>query len=169
MIASSAAEGKRTAVLLLLPTRGGISVETHIALTNNVDVQHFTVMVARQPVDQARNQLARHAIAIAEQDPLGIGPDGYACLWVDDDAWWPQGTISGLLAAHRQLDVWYEVWQVFHNPLRYTYMATMLKSGTPMATPRALQSWFECMEKVTGQEIFHRFEGHIDDALWTDD
>lgn len=100
---------KNSALIVLMPTRGTISLETHEALTFNMDgVANIRATVSRKPVDQARNELAANALKIATDDPLKIGQENYVCLWVDDDAWWPPGTVTQmllLLAANPHIDV----------------------------------------------------------------
>lgn len=89
-----------TAVLICTPTRGMISVETHIALTQNLDGFRCAFLcIARKPVDQARNELAKMALAVASKPPC---TDGEAlALWVDDDAWWPRGTVARMVSMMR--------------------------------------------------------------------
>lgn len=85
-------------LILLMPTRGTIAIETHVALSQNMDgVRNLRVTVERKPVDEARNVLAGAAQRIAKDDPLQIGPSNYLALWIDDDAWWPPGTITEML------------------------------------------------------------------------
>jgi hypothetical protein len=97
------------ALIVCMATRGSICVETHNALTFNLDgLANIRVTVARKAVDDARNEIVAHVRAILHEDPLKIGSANYYCLSVDDDAWWPAGTITALLeaySAHPQYDV----------------------------------------------------------------
>ena len=93
------------AVLVLMPTRGTISYETCLALDANMGgVQHRKLIVARKPVAEARNDLARFALeAIERGDLFEFVPREYFCLWVDDDAWWPPDVVPMMLRAMREL------------------------------------------------------------------
>jgi hypothetical protein len=86
-------------LIVLQPTRGSISIETHQALVSNMDgLETVAVHVARKPVDVARNQLAEFVGKIIEQRP---DLQSALVLWIDDDAWWQPGTITTM--AHRLL------------------------------------------------------------------
>ena len=86
------------AIIVLMPTRGAISLETHQALAMNMDgIRELRVTVARKPVDEARNELAWTALKIAADDPCHIGRDNYLVLWVDDDAFWLPGTVGSFI------------------------------------------------------------------------
>jgi hypothetical protein len=90
---SIAAAGSGPRLIVLQPTRGSISIETHQALTSHMDgIQTIVAHVARKPVDIARNELARIAGDIVAQHP-----EADTVLWIDDDAWWAPGTITAML------------------------------------------------------------------------
>ncbi len=56
---------KHNPLIVLMPTRGTIALETHNALTNHMDeIPHVRVTVARLPVVEARNRLAAAALSI---------------------------------------------------------------------------------------------------------
>lgn len=93
-------------VLVLMPTRGAISYETSLALDANmgVGVQYRKLAVARKPIVEARNTLARFALeAIERGDLFEFVPREYFCLWVDDDAWWPADVVPMMLRAMREI------------------------------------------------------------------
>lgn len=90
-------------VVVLLPTRGAVSVETHASMLSRMNgVSRCFSTVARKPVDEARNFLA--GAAIASQQQMGA----MFALWVDDDAAWPQGTVERMLTfikSHPECDL----------------------------------------------------------------
>lgn len=92
-------------VLVLMPTRGTISYETSLALDANMGgVQYRKLIVARKPIVEARNLLARYALeAIERGDLFEFVPREYYCLWVDDDAWWPPDVVPMMLRAMREI------------------------------------------------------------------
>lgn len=96
-----------TALIVCMPTRGSLTLETHEAIACNMDRIPFGFMtVARQPVDQARNQLWKMARKVYHQNPFP-GHETFV-LWIDDDAWWAPGTITrmgSMLHSHPGLDV----------------------------------------------------------------
>lgn len=64
---------------------------------------------------------------------------------------------------------WYELRCIFRDPVMYTFRATMRPMNDGLGKPRALRSWFEGMEKITGRDVFHRTNGCIDDPIWSED
>jgi hypothetical protein len=87
-------------VLICLPTRGAITLETHLALTQNLDgFPSALLSVSRKPVDQARNQLARMALDVGSKPPC-TGRETYV-LWIDDDGWWPKCTLTRMVSVLR--------------------------------------------------------------------
>jgi hypothetical protein len=76
----------KPSIIVAMPTRGSISAETHYCLRSHMD--GFPVheeIVARKPVVEARNELARRVRSLSEFPFV---------LWVDDDAWWPPGWVT---------------------------------------------------------------------------
>jgi len=98
-------QSDQDAVLVLMPTRGTISYETSLALDANMGgVKHRKLIVARKPIVEARNALARFALEAIERGNLfEFVPREYFCLWVDDDAWWPADVVPMMLRAMREL------------------------------------------------------------------
>ena len=88
-----------TGLLVLMPTRGQVSVETHTALSSNCDgLSRAFLSVARRPVVEARNGLWKMASEVSPNLPWA---DIY-CLWCDDDAWWPPGTVAKMVDTLKQ-------------------------------------------------------------------
>lgn len=91
------------AVIVCMPTRGQICYETHLALCMNLrDVQICNISVGRKPVVEARNVLAKRAIAVARENPFPFVPREVFVLFIDDDAWWPPNMVSHMLAIMNQ-------------------------------------------------------------------
>lgn len=84
---------------VLMPTRNGqMSIETHMALWSNSDlIPMLFITESRLPVVDARNSLAQKAVDAKRKHGMDIN----FVLWIDDDAWWPAGTISRMLATLR--------------------------------------------------------------------
>ncbi len=91
------------AVLVLMPTRGQICVETQLAIENNMrEVPHLLVRQARKPIVEARNTLARFALHLQKENPFAFTPREWFALWVDDDAWFPPGLPATMLQCMRE-------------------------------------------------------------------
>lgn len=83
---------KPLGLLVLMPTRGAVSVETMLCLREHLDGYPNELLTAfRKPVVEARNQLAKEA---RELNPTYLDFDPKYVLWVDDDAWWPAGHVD---------------------------------------------------------------------------
>ena len=82
-------------VLVLMPTRGMVAAELVSALINNTDDHELVIrMENRLPVDVARNRLAAHAIAAADDPALfPAGSEPYV-FWIDSDAFFVHGTLT---------------------------------------------------------------------------
>jgi hypothetical protein len=77
-------------LVVCMPTRGSVSVETMLCLRERMDGYPNELLTAiRKPVVEARNDLARQ---VRELDALPFDPR--YVLWVDDDAWWPAGSVQ---------------------------------------------------------------------------
>jgi GT2 family glycosyltransferase len=88
----SATNSKPTGLVVLMPTRGAVSIETMLCLREHLDdFPHKLLTVFRKPVVEARNQLAKEAREL-NCDTLDF--DAKYVLWVDDDAWWPAGHVD---------------------------------------------------------------------------
>lgn len=92
-----------------MPSRGTLAVETHEALSRNMDdIPNIRMVNARKPVDESRNELSASALRVAQDDPMNVGFDNYRSLWIDSDAWWPRGTISQMMRImdeHPEIDL----------------------------------------------------------------
>ena len=83
------AETKPECIIVAMPTRGAISAETHYCLRHHMDgFPIWEEIVARKPVVEARNELARRIRG------LKLPMDARFVLWTDDDAWWPPGSVA---------------------------------------------------------------------------
>jgi hypothetical protein len=87
------------AVLVLMPTRGQICVETQLAIENNMlDVPHrMLVRQGRKPIVEARNTLAKFALHLQKENPFAFTPRELFAMWIDDDAWFPPGLPATML------------------------------------------------------------------------
>jgi hypothetical protein len=85
-------ELKPVGVVVCMPTRGVVAIETMLCLREHLDGYPHVLKVAfRKPVVEARNQLAKEA---RELNAEHLNFDPKYVLWVDDDAWWPYGTVD---------------------------------------------------------------------------
>lgn len=83
---------KLLGLLVLMPTRGAVSIETMLCLREHLDgYPNKLLTVFRKPVVEARNELARQA---RELNPNELDFDPRYCLLIDDDAWWPEGHVT---------------------------------------------------------------------------
>ena len=91
-------------LIVAMPTRGTVSVETHLALSANMDgLARCNLSVPRKPVVEARNELAAWIRKVAKERPWGWVPRETYVLWVDDDAWWAPTCVKTALSALRDL------------------------------------------------------------------
>lgn len=84
-------------MLVAMPNRGSVCIETLMALRANMDNESYALMsLARLPIVEARN-------AIAGEITNGIQAGHFTketpVLWADSDGWWPQGTVHRLKRA----------------------------------------------------------------------
>ncbi len=92
------------ALLILMPTRGSVSVETLLSIEHNMgDIKHAVLRVARKPVAEARNMLARRALEVIKEKPFPFTPRETFILWLDDDCWLPPGLVPTMVNAMRDL------------------------------------------------------------------
>lgn len=94
------------ALIVCMPTRGKVSIETVTALSRLDGFPAVMRTVSRMPVAQARNALA--AMAKAVPSVANLIPSAWYVLWVDDDAFWRAGTVAKLIATvtdNPQVDV----------------------------------------------------------------
>jgi len=83
---------KPLGLVVCMPTRGAVSIETMLCLREHLDGYPNTLLTAfRMPVVETRNRLAKEA---RELDPNYLDFDPKYVLWVDDDAWWPRGHVD---------------------------------------------------------------------------
>ena len=91
-------------VLVLMPTRGTISVETYHSLQRGfANIPHVIAAGARKDIVTARNLLAKMAVDAISKNPIRQPVRETFALWVDDDAWWAPETVSVMLQAMQQL------------------------------------------------------------------
>lgn len=99
--------GELLRLIVLMPTRGTITLETQLALSNNMDSCKYVIeTVSGKPVVEARNELVRRAQSIVRADSRFAGT--WLVLWIDSDSWWPSGTISRIindLRPHSEFDI----------------------------------------------------------------
>lgn len=82
---------KPLGLVICMPTRGAVSIETMLSLRDSVPYPQVLKTVFRKPVVEARNQLAKEA---REVDETTLDFEPRYVLWVDDDAWWPAATLE---------------------------------------------------------------------------
>jgi len=83
---------KPTGLVVLMPTRGAVSIETMLCLREHLDdYPHKLLTVFRKDVVTARNELAKQ---VREIDAEKLPFEPRYVLWVDDDAWWPWGSVD---------------------------------------------------------------------------
>ena len=84
----------RAELLVLMPRRDKPSAQTALALERNMDGLTYRILEeVGKPVDEARNALARRALAESESA---------LCLWIDDDCYWCEGTVALMIATFRK-------------------------------------------------------------------
>lgn len=97
---------KSLGLVVCMPTRGAVAIETMLCLRNRLDDYPHVLKVAfRKPVIEARNQLAKDA---RELDPATLLFEPKYVLCTDDDLWWPRGHISrcvGILEENADVDM----------------------------------------------------------------
>jgi GT2 family glycosyltransferase len=114
-------------LMVLMPTRGAVAVETVSCLMNPASwdgVRYIVQAQARLGVAEARNTLARNALLGCADAPWT--PDEWFVLWIDDDSHWEPGTIRTALEILRktpQVDIlagWFCVRNEFNGPAAFT-------------------------------------------------
>lgn len=106
----------RPLLLVLMPTRGAMTIETHLALTANMDgLAYVFCHVARKSASEARNELAQ--IALARLRQCDENAAGQFALWVDSDSWWPKGTILRMIQ-QMTMDRRFEIVFGYHSERR---------------------------------------------------
>lgn len=87
-------------LVVCIPTRGAVSVETLLSLEYNMGgIKHAIIRVARKPVAEARSILAKTALECIASNPFPFTPRETFILWVDDDAWLPPGLVPQMVQA----------------------------------------------------------------------
>jgi hypothetical protein len=116
---------KPTGLIVLMPTRGTVAIETMLCLREHLDgYPHKLLTVFRKDVVTARNELAK---AAREIDAEALASDPKYCFLTDDDHWWPAGHISrcvGILETNLDVDMVagiYSLRQVGVLPCLYTF------------------------------------------------
>lgn len=90
-------------VLVLMPTRGQICYETLNSIETNMGCKYGVMRVARKPVVEARNALAKRALEViaSGEHPFTFTPRETFILWLDDDVWLPPGLVPTMLGVMR--------------------------------------------------------------------
>jgi hypothetical protein len=91
---------KPLGLVIAMPTRGTVSVETMLCLREHLDGYPNKLTAIRKPVVEARNQLAKE---VRELDANSLDFDPRYILWADDDCWFPPGHVDkavGILEAN---------------------------------------------------------------------
>lgn len=83
------------ALIVCMPTRGNVTIETVMALSRMDRVPVTMRTTSRLGVVEARNKLAEMALAAPEK--AGYEPAEWFVLWIDSDAFWPVGTVATML------------------------------------------------------------------------
>lgn len=92
------------ALMICIPTRGQICHETLVSLEQNLGgIKHCVIRVARRPVAEARNALAKAVLEQAARNPFPFTPREMFALWIDDDAWLPPNLIPTMVNCMRDL------------------------------------------------------------------
>ncbi len=119
---------KPTGLVVLMPTRGAVSIETMPCLREHLDAFPSKLFTAfRKEVVTARNELAK---AARDLDPERLDFEPKYCFLTDDDHWWPAGHISrcvDILEANPDVDMVagiYSLRQVGVLPRLYTFDPT---------------------------------------------
>lgn len=90
------------AVVICMPTRGTVSHETLQSIEHNMDgVKYAVIRVARKPVAEARNLLAKTALEQIPKNPFPFTPRETLLLWLDDDCWLPPGLVKNMINCMR--------------------------------------------------------------------
>lgn len=115
------AEVQGPGLIVLMPTRGRVTIETVTALSHLDGIPAVMRTASRMAVSDARNALAKMSLDVpvkARFSPKG----GWYCLWVDDDAWWRRGSVLMALQTmveHPEIDVlagWFGPRSAYANP-----------------------------------------------------
>jgi len=92
-------EIQKPGITVLLPTRGRPTIETLCAMAATDSIPLIVIPASRMGIIAARNELAKSAPKFPNH--AGFIPKlGWYALWVDDDAFWRNGTISRILKSH---------------------------------------------------------------------
>lgn len=92
------------AIVMLMPTRGRVCIETLSATAATDKVPVVFAPAPRMKIIEARNHLAGAAPMMPKHSPF-VPKLGWFCLWVDDDAFWTNGTILRMLGGMAQAKV----------------------------------------------------------------
>jgi hypothetical protein len=114
-----------------MPTRGSISLETHICLQSRTDgIKNSVLAVSRKPIIQARNELWNRLRTVREDLPVVLTGEIFV-LWLDTDSYWVNGT-----------------WKAFTEILRAMPGVDLLGgffcTRNPFSTPSAFRSTTDC-------------------------
>jgi hypothetical protein len=91
-------------MLVMLSTRGSISLETHLCLQVNTDgIKNTTLALPRKPIVEARNELWNRLRTFREDPTAPVALGDAFVLWIDDDAWWTANTWKYMIEILRAL------------------------------------------------------------------
>ena len=116
------------ALIICMPTRGAVSHETILSIEQNLGgIKYALVRVARKPVAEARNLLAKTALDCIASNPFPFVPRETLVLWLDDDAWLPPGLVPQMMQAMREpafqrldaLFAWFSARAPYSAPVAY--------------------------------------------------
>lgn len=68
------------------------------AIASNIELPHTVLAVVGKPVDVARDELAIMAQQTARELRAGNTGMRVFVAWIDDDSWWPRGTLGRLVS-----------------------------------------------------------------------
>lgn len=114
------------ALMICVPTRGQVSHETLLSIEQNLGgIKHCVARMARKPVAEARNALAKAVLEQVAINPFPFTPREVFVLWLDDDAWIPPTLVPTMVKAMRELPAldalfaWFGKRVPFSQPVAY--------------------------------------------------
>ncbi len=127
----------KDALIVCMPTRGQITYETELALRETLrGFDALFCTIGRKPVVEARNWLARSALSAIDANPLAFTPREWFILWIDDDAWWQQGTVQILVDGLRKDRATDVVFGLFGNRTPYAGPAAFRNANDLQSFPK---------------------------------
>jgi hypothetical protein len=123
-------------IISLIPVRDRISKETSTALTANNESHELLLLTEeRQPVDVARNILARRALAVANDPSIFPATQDPFVFWIDSDAFFLAGTLTTMIHQLKQ-NPWIDVLAPLSGPRIANHIAAgHTREGDLMSFP----------------------------------